>query len=140
VHIRRPKAIRPWQHVLEPVHGYLLLAERLLADGHHFASAFNFGPGDDDTWPVERIADHMAAAWGGGAKWVRDSDPGVHEAGVLRLDASKARAELGWEPQLSIETALDWTVNWYRASRQNANMQDFTCSQIQAYAALRASA
>jgi CDP-glucose 4,6-dehydratase len=138
--IRRPKAIRPWQHVLEPVHGYLLLAERLLADGDHFASAFNFGPGDDDAWPVERIADHMAAAWGGGAKWVRDSDPGVHEAGVLRLDASKARAELGWRPQLSIESALDWTVNWYRAYRQNANMQDFTWNQIQAYAALRVSA
>ena len=134
--IRRPKAIRPWQHVLEPVHGYLMLAERLLADGDQFASAFNFGPGDDDAWPVEGIADHMATAWGDGVKWVRDSDSGVHEAGVLRLDASKARVELGWQPQLSIESALDWTVNWYRANRQNAIMRDFTWSQIEAYEAL----
>lgn len=136
--IRRPKAIRPWQHVLEPVHGYLLLAENLLADGDQFASAFNFGPGDDDAWPVDRIADRMATTWGDGATWVRDSDPGVHEAGVLRLDASKARAQLGWQPQLNIESALDWTVNWYRACQQHANMQDFTWSQIEAYKALRA--
>jgi CDP-glucose 4,6-dehydratase len=137
--IRRPRAIRPWQHVLEPVYGYLMLAERLLADGDQFASAFNFGPGDDDAWPVERIADRLATAWGDGATWVRDADPGVHEAGVLRLDASKARVELGWQPRLTIESALDWTVNWYRANQQNANMQDFTWSQIQAYEALRVS-
>jgi CDP-glucose 4,6-dehydratase len=135
--IRRPRAIRPWQHVLEPAHGYLLLAERLLADGAQFASAYNFGPGHEDAWPVERIADHMAASWGNGAHWARDAEPGVHEAGTLRLDASRARQELGWQPQLSIETALDWTVNWYRAFQQGSNMQEFTWSQIADYAARR---
>jgi CDP-glucose 4,6-dehydratase len=135
--IRRPKAIRPWQHVLEPIHGYIMLAERLLASEERFASAFNFGPGDGDAWPVERIADHMTAAWGEGAKWIRDTDPGVHEAGILRLDSSKARTGLGWQPRLNIESALNWTVDWYRANRQGNAMKDFTYNQIQAYEALQ---
>lgn len=138
--IRRPKAIRPWQHVLEPAHGYILLAERLLAGEMQLASAFNFGPGDQDAWPVERIADCMADAWGAGAQWTRDEDPGVHEAGILRLDASKARVELGWQPRLSIETALDWTVDWYRAFEQGRNMQEITWSQIADYATRRPTA
>jgi CDP-glucose 4,6-dehydratase len=135
--IRRPKAIRPWQHVLEPVHGYIMLAERLLAGKEQFASAFNFGPGDEDAWPVERIADRMAAAWGESATWIRDADPGVHEAGILRLDASRARTELGWQPRLTIESALDWTVDWYRACQQDDTMKDFTYNQIEAYETLR---
>jgi len=137
VRIRRPKAIRPWQHVLEPVQAYIMLAERLLAGEGQFASAFNFGPGEGDAWPVERIADHMTAAWGEGAKWIRDADPGVHEAGVLRLDVSKARTELGWQPRLTIESALDWTVNWYHACQHCDEMKDFTWNQIEAYEALR---
>lgn len=135
--IRRPKAIRPWQHVLEPAHGYILLAERLLAGEMQFASAFNFGPGDEDAWPVERIADRMATSWGDGARWIRDADPGVHEAGILRLDASRARQELGWRPQLAIETALDWSVGWYRAFEQGRDMQEFTWTQIDDYPAGR---
>lgn len=135
--IRRPRAIRPWQHVLEPAHGYLLLAERLLADGAQFASPYNFGPNDEDAWPVERIADRMAACWGKGAHWTRDADAGVHEAGTLRLDASRAREELGWRPQLSIETALDWTVKWYRAFEQGSDMQEYSWAQIADYAARR---
>jgi CDP-glucose 4,6-dehydratase len=133
VRIRRPRAIRPWQHVLEPVHGYIVLAERLLAGEMQVASAFNFGPGDEDAWMVEQIADHLATAWGAGAKWVGDADPGVHEAGILRLDASKARALLGWQPRLRIESALDWTVNWYRAWQHGAEMQKETQAQIAAY-------
>jgi CDP-glucose 4,6-dehydratase len=134
--IRRPKAIRPWQHVLEPVRGYIMLAERLLASKAQFASAFNFGPGDGDAWPVGRIADRMAATWGEGARWICDADPGVHEAGVLRLDASKARIELGWQPRLTIESALDWTRDWYRACQRGHAMMDFTRKQIEAYEVL----
>src|SRR5579884_2241222 len=131
--IRRPKAVRPWQHVLEPVFGYVLLAEKLLSGEQQYASAWNFGPGDDGAWTVEQIADHLAAAWGPGAGWVRDTDAGVHEAGILRLDASKARTELGWHPRLSIEEALDWTIDWYQGWHQGQDMHQKTLDQIEKY-------
>ena len=127
--IRRPNSIRPWQHVLEPLNGYIMLAERLLAKHAQFASAFNFGP-SDDPWPVERIASKLVEVWGDGASWIRDSDPSLHEDHSLRLDASKARTELGWRPRLKIETALEWTVNWYRSWQQGADMQRETQTQI----------
>ena len=131
--IRRPAAIRPWQHVLESLHGYLLLAEKLLEAKAQFATAFNFGPSDDDAWPVERIATKLAELWGPDSTWTRDKDPGAHEAGYLRLDSSKARAELHWQPRLRIETALEWTVDWYRAWNDGQSMQEFTLGQISAY-------
>ena len=134
VAIRRPFAIRPWQHVLEPLHGYILLAERLLsANSHNFATAYNFGPSEDDARPVEWIVDRMTKTWGDGASWFQDGDPGVHEAGYLKLDASKARADLGWVPRLRLADALDWTVTWYRAQAAGADMQAFTLEQIRAY-------
>lgn len=136
VRIRRPKAIRPWQHVLEPVFGYILLAEKLYEQDAKFATAYNFGPAEDDVQPVEWIADRMAKLWGGGAKWVLDPEPGVHEAGYLKLDAGKAQAELGWTPQLDLETALEWLVAWYRAQEAGDAMQDLTVKQIAAYEAL----
>lgn len=131
--IRRPGAVRPWQHVLEPLSGYILLAEKLLARNAGLASAFNFGPQDEDTWPVERIADEVAGLWGEGASWVRDSAPTPHEDHLLRLDASRARFELGWRPRLRIETALEWSVAWYRARKQGRNMTEFTWKQIADY-------
>jgi len=131
--IRRPSAIRPWQHVLEPLHGYMILAQKLLDEPARFASAFNFGPGDDDNWPVERIATKLVEMWGDAASWTRDADPGRHEAHYLRLDASKARSELGWEPRLKIETALEWTIDWYRAWHEGKNMADLTATQIGEY-------
>jgi CDP-glucose 4,6-dehydratase len=131
--IRRPQAIRPWQHVLEPLHGYLLLAEHLLEGDAAAASAFNFGPREEDAWTVEQIATFMAKKWGAGAEWVRDAEPGVHEAGTLRLDASKACAALGWQPRLAIETALAWTVEWYRAWQDGADLREKSSSQIAAY-------
>ncbi len=133
VRIRRPDAIRPWQHVLEPARGYITLAERLLADDPRAAEAFNFGPNPDDAWPVSGIADYLTAAWGPGAAWTRDADPGVHEAGLLRLDSSKAHATLGWKPRLTIETALQWTMAWYQARAAGENMLDFTRHQIAEY-------
>jgi CDP-glucose 4,6-dehydratase len=136
VRIRRPHAIRPWQHVMEPLHGYIRLAEELLSHDPKFATAYNFGPHDDDARPVEWIAEKMTGFWGGGATWVLDPDPGVHEAGYLKLDASRARADLDWTPRLNLETALDWLVRWYRAWQTGADMHAFTLSQIDAYEAL----
>ena len=133
VRIRRPQSIRPWQHVLEPLHGYLLLAEHLLAGEGKFASAFNFGPGDQDAWTVERIATKMVSLWGNGATWIRDAVPGAHEAGHLRLDSSKARADLQWNPKLTIASALEWTAAWYRAFMEGKDMQAFTLDQIAKY-------
>jgi CDP-glucose 4,6-dehydratase len=133
VTIRRPHAIRPWQHVLEPLHGYIVLAERLLAGDMKHATAYNFGPSDDDAQTVEWIVRRMTAAWGNGASWVLDADPGVHEAGYLKLDASRARAELGWTPRLRLADALDWLVAWYRAQQAGADMQEFTLEQITEY-------
>jgi CDP-glucose 4,6-dehydratase len=131
--IRRPAAVRPWQHVLEPIAGYMTLGARLLARESALASAWNFGPWDDDAWPVERIAQAMAERWGGGASWSVDGAPSVHEAGYLKLDAGKARAELGWRPQLRLNKALEWIVDWYRMWQSGADMNAFTLQQIAAY-------
>jgi CDP-glucose 4,6-dehydratase len=134
VRIRRPRAIRPWQHVLEPLHGYISLAEHLLTpESAHYATAYNFGPSDDDARPVEWIAEKMAGFWGNDANWVLDPDLGVHEAGYLKLDASRARADLNWTPHLHLETTLEWLVKWYRAWQAGADMHAYTLAQINAY-------
>ena len=133
VRIRRPDSIRPWQHVLEPLQGYLSLAEHLLSGESAFASAYNFGPGEDDCWTVDRLAVKLAALWGNGAKCMREPNPGTHEASYLRLDSSKARAQLKWRPHLSLESAMEWTVAWYRASLEGEDMQKFTLKQIADY-------
>lgn len=135
VRIRRPHAIRPWQHVMEPLHGYIRLAEQLLTHDPRFATAYNFGPHDDDAREVAWIAEKMTGFWGNGAKWVLDPDPGVHEAGYLKLDASRARTDLGWTPRLNLETALQWLVQWYRAWQSGADMHAFTLAQIGNYEA-----
>ena len=132
VSIRRPNAIRPWQHVLEPLQGYIRLAEKLFDQQGQFASAFNFGPSDDG-WPVWRIANRMADSWGKDATWTLDAEPGVHEAGSLRLDSSKARADLNWETPLGIEAAVQWTVDWYRAWHEGQDMHLITTAQIDSY-------
>jgi CDP-glucose 4,6-dehydratase len=141
VRIRRPHAIRPWQHVLEPLHGYLSLAEKLLTPGPeaaHFATAYNFGPTEDDARPVAWIADRMTHFWGNGASWVLDEDPGSpHEATYLKLDASRARHDLHWTPRLRLETALDWLVTWYRTWQSTPEaIQALTLSQIARYHSL----
>jgi CDP-glucose 4,6-dehydratase len=134
--IRRPLAIRPWQHVLEPLAGYLALGDRLLAGEVAFADAWNFGPWDDDAWQVGRIATEMAHRWGHGASWLADVSEAVHEAGYLKLDSSKARAALGWTPRLKLQISLEWLVDWYQAWHRGMNMRDFTMSQIYSYEVL----
>lgn len=131
--IRNPKAIRPWQHVLEPLSGYMQVAEKLLQGQPEFASAFNFGPDEDDAWPVERVANKLSALWGDGASWTRHNDSSMEEAPFLLLDSSKAHAELKWQPRLAIENSLDWTVAWYQAWLQNEPMKQMTLEQIAAY-------
>jgi CDP-glucose 4,6-dehydratase len=134
--IRNPDSIRPWQHVLEPLHGYLLLAEQLLAGREQFACAFNFGPGEDDAWRVRQIANKLASLWGDQATWTNDSVAGVHEDHCLRLDSSKARSELHWQPKLDVETALEWTVAWFKAWLKGSDMRQESLMQISAYRAL----
>lgn len=134
--IRRPKAIRPWQHVLDPLQGYITLAEQLLLNRPEAAAAFNFGPSEADAWPVERIANKLAALWGAGARWVQDDAPSVHEAQYLKLDSSKARAELGWRPRLDLETALEWTLDWYRQWQASGDLAAASREQIARYEAL----
>lgn len=133
VTIRNPESIRPWQHVLEPLSGYIMLAAQLFAGRERFATAFNFGPVDSDAWPVWRIADKLAAMWGSPATWVHESASSVHEDRYLKLDSSKARSELAWQPKLNIESSLAWTADWYRAWHKGSDMRAETLSQIRAY-------
>jgi CDP-glucose 4,6-dehydratase len=135
VAIRNPKATRPWQHVLEPVAGYLKLAEHLLKHRGEFASGWNFGPAEEDAWPVARIADSMVEAWSQGASWVQDTGKHPHEAGYLKLDTSKARALLGWNPVLPMRDGLRWLVEWFVAESRGEDMQTFTMQQIADYEA-----
>lgn len=132
--IRSPHAIRPWQHVLEPLGGYLLLAQRLVDEGVKFAEAWNFGPADNDAQPVSWIADRLTAQWGQGAKWISNENPGVHEAHQLRLDCTKARLRLGWKPRWNLDTALARIVEWQRAYLNSADMRAATLGQIEAFA------
>jgi CDP-glucose 4,6-dehydratase len=139
VRIRRPHAIRPWQHVLEPLHGYLTLAEKLLSpEAARFATAYNFGPTEDDARPVAWIADRTTSFWGDGASWMLDEDPNSpHEATFLKLDASRARHDLLWKPRLDLETALDWLVQWYRNWQSSPDsVQSFSLAQIARYHSL----
>jgi CDP-glucose 4,6-dehydratase len=134
--IRNPAAIRPWQFVLEPLRGYLMLAERLTTDPRAFASGWNFGPVDDDAKPVGWIAEEARRLWGDGASWTRDLGSHPHEAHFLKLDISKSRSELGWHPMLPLKQALGWIVNWYQGFQARVDLQQLTRTQIGRYEAL----
>ncbi len=131
--IRNPAAIRPWQHVLEPLSGYLQLAHCLHKDGIGFAEGWNFGPHEGDVKPVAWIVDRIAKAWGNGASWALDGAEHPHEAHYLKLDCSKAHAELGWRPRWNIEQAIDRIVEWHKAREQGADMRETTLEQISSY-------
>ena len=133
VMIRNPHAVRPWQHVLEPLRGYLTLAERLFTEGASYSEAFNFGPREDDAQPVEWIVRHLAAKWGGNAVWHLDGANHQHEASLLRLDVSKAAHRLAWRPVLNLDAGLELTVNWARASLEGQGMDAYTLTQINEY-------
>ena len=133
VNIRNPRAIRPWQHVLEPLSGYLLLAERLYKEGTNYAEGWNFGPSDEDAKPVLWITERLIDMWGEGASWVLDEKSHPHEAHHLKLDCSKAKARLNWYPRWHLEDALSATVDWHRAYQHGKNMHDLTLHQIRTY-------
>ena len=130
--VRNPAAVRPWQHVLDPLAGYLLYAERLLAGGEA-ADALNFGPGTDDAWSVGRLADGLAGRWGDGAAWRADTGAHPPEAALLTLDAGRAGKTLGWRPRLALDAALDWTVAWHRAHGAGADMRAHSLADIARY-------
>ncbi len=136
-HVRRPDAVRPWQHVLEPLAGYLLLAERLLAQGGQFAQAFNFGPAAESEQPVLQVAQLLQQVWPGASLDVATVPQGPHEAGLLRLDATLARARLGWRPRLGLAESLAWTAQWYRQFADDpGQMREVTLTQIRRYQAM----
>ena len=130
--IRMPEAIRPWQHVLEPLSGYLVLAQRLAGGDADAADGWNFGPNDDDARPVGWIVEQMAARWGEGANF-RIERGGPHEAVYLKLDCSKAQTRLKWRPRLRLEQTLDWVTDWYRAQTDGGDMRAITLEQIATY-------
>ena len=134
--IRNPSAIRPWQFVLEPLRGYLMLAERLTEDGHRFASAWNFGPDDADAKPVSWIVEELARSWGDHASWNQDFRAHPQESHSLKLDTSKARTCLDWRPMLPLNRALEWIVEWYKAFQAGADLRRLTQTQIERYEAL----
>jgi CDP-glucose 4,6-dehydratase len=131
--VRNSKATRPWQHVLEPLSGYLMLCQQLVARPDEYAEAWNFGPDDEDAQPVSSLVDIMVRDWGGSAQWQLDGGVHPHEAHYLKLDCSKAKSLLKWEPIWDLERALGETVQWYRAWHDGGDMHDFTLKQIENY-------
>ena len=131
--IRNPHATRPWQHVLEPLSGYLILAERLHADGQSFAEGWNFGPHDEDARPVQWIVEHMVKAWGSGASWQLDGGEHPHEANYLKLDISKAKAKINWQPRWRLGIALEKVIDWHHGWLGNADVQNKCLQQISDY-------
>jgi len=133
VNIRSPHAIRPWQHVLEPLSGYLALVEKLYVDGITYGEGWNFGPADEEAKSVQWIVERMADLWGAGVTWQLDKNPQPHEAQYLKLDCSKAKARLGWHPRWSLANALESITTWHRAYLDRADMKTVTLSQINEY-------
>lgn len=131
--IRNPHAIRPWQHVLEPLGGYLLLAQRLFEEGPEYSEAWNFGPNDSDAKSVEWIVKRMCAMRGDGADYIVESGDHPHEANYLKLDCSKAKARLKWTPRWNLEKALEKIIDWVKAYEKGIEMRDVCLTQIEEY-------
>uniref|UniRef100_UPI00404738BA CDP-glucose 4,6-dehydratase n=1 Tax=Algoriphagus sp. TaxID=1872435 RepID=UPI00404738BA len=131
--VRNPKSTRPWQHVLEPLSGYLVLAQRLYEDGQLFAEGWNFGPKDEDCKSVGWILDKMVDQWGCSTTWELDENNNPHEAGYLKLDCSKAAMRLGWYPKLRLEQTLEAIINWHKAFLDGANMREICLTEIENY-------
>ena len=131
--IRNPHSTRPWQHVLEPLSGYLVLAQTLYTDGQTFAEGWNFGPRDEDARPVQWIVERMVEQWGGNARWQLDGADHPHEAGYLKLDISKARHRLAWQPRWALAEALEHILHWHKAWLAKQDMQQICLEQIAQY-------
>jgi CDP-glucose 4,6-dehydratase len=133
VNIRSPHAVRPWQHVLEPLSGYLQLAQKLYTDGGEYAEGWNFGPVDEDARPVQYIVERLTGFWGEGATWQLDGNPHPREAHYLKLDCSKARVRLGWQPKWDLTRTLQTIIDWHKAYGQNRPMREVSLGQISEY-------
>jgi CDP-glucose 4,6-dehydratase len=133
IELRHPQATRPWQHVLEPLSGYLLLAQTLYEQGAEFAEGWNFGPNDEDAKPVQWIVERLTQQWGEGASWKLDGGDHPHEAHYLKLDCSKAKMRLHWQPRWHLEHTLEMIVAWQRAWLAKEDMRRFTLQQIEQY-------
>ena len=132
VALRHPEAVRPWQYVLDPLAGYLALAERLLDNAAEAPAALNFGP--DESCSVAELVERLSERFGGSPGWRRDAAPqSVPEAAELRLDASRARAELAWRPLLGLDESVAWTVDWHQALERGEDPRVLTLEQIAAY-------
>ena len=135
LHIRSPDAVRPWQHVLDPLFGYLILAEKLIENGNNFAESWNFGPDESGSktvmWILDRISKKFASA-----KWIIDKQEQKHEATLLKLDISKAKSKLGWTPKWTLENAIDNTAEWHIAYQNNEKISEFSIKQIKLYQSL----
>ena len=131
--IRNPNSIRPWQHVLEALNGYILIAQRLLEGRDECACAWNFGPADDDTQPVGWIVEEMLAAWPEKISWEQPKGDHPHEAVLLKLDSSKARNELGWRPRLRLKQALGKVIEWHSAVAAGEDARAVSLRQLEAY-------
>jgi CDP-glucose 4,6-dehydratase len=133
VNIRNPYAIRPWQHVLEPLSGYLMLAQKLYEEGPMFAEGWNFGPNDEDAKPVQWIVERLTKAWGENASWTLDGGNHPHEAHYLKLDCSKAKARLDWHPRWSLMQTLGKIIEWHKGYDKVEKMREVTLMQIAEY-------
>lgn len=131
--IRNPHAVRPWQHVLDPLNGYLILAEKLSEDPERFSESWNFGPVESETLSVSAVLERLRELWGPDVLWRLDDGPHPHEARCLKLDCTKAKAELGWEPQWNLNSALEATVHWYKAQQLHQDVRAVTLDQIRSY-------
>jgi CDP-glucose 4,6-dehydratase len=135
--IRNPLARRPWQHVLEPLSGYLILAQALYEEGTSFASAWNFGPRDEDNRTVQEVVELMISGWGDSASWGKEGSEQPHEAHLLKLDCSKARVQLGWTPKWNLNEAIQQIIEWHRIFATKVNMQELSLAQINYYMSSR---
>jgi CDP-glucose 4,6-dehydratase len=137
VQIRYPNAVRPWQHVLDPLAGYLMLAQRLYEDGPPYAQAWNFGPAQQDAQAVKYLVEQMAALWGQGARYEVLDQAVAHEAHTLRLDTTKAQLQLGWQPRIPLSRALNMTLDWVRQTQSGAQASELCQQQIQSYSSIQ---
>jgi CDP-glucose 4,6-dehydratase len=131
--VRNPMSTRPWQHVLEPLSGYLVLAQHLFEEGSNVAEGWNFGPKDEDCKPVSWILDRMVTNWGNGASWELDKNNNPHEAGYLKLDCSKAAMRLNWYPKWNLEHTLESIINWHQHYIAQKNIQEQCLLEIAKY-------
>ena len=133
IKIRNPNSIRPWQYVLDPLNGYLILVEKLWSSGSEFSEGWNFGPEENNEKPVKWIVEKLTKQWSKDIKWDIDNNINLHEENYLRLNCIKANSRLGWMPKLNLEQGLEWIIEWYRQYKKNNNMKDITEQQIEKF-------